>query len=186
MQEHYQYLKTIPGYRRYFDHAENSGQPAPESAIHHVANFSHGNLCLLHWRLVLNFMTYFKRFAAVFDQTYTRFLDLQKAEAQAKEAKIEAALERIRSRSLGMQRSDELKDVVFILFEKLKELGLEFDGGATIHLFTEGSKDAVIWVSSPDVVQGAICNSLPYDKEIFVSNRLSSMYGRLKKRVKIF
>jgi DNA gyrase/topoisomerase IV subunit A len=29
-----------------------------------------------------------KRFASVFEQTYTRFLDLQKAEAQAREAQI--------------------------------------------------------------------------------------------------
>jgi len=35
-----------------------------------------------------------QRFAAVFEQTYIRFLDLQKAEAQAREAQIEAALER--------------------------------------------------------------------------------------------
>jgi len=39
-----------------------------------------------------------RRFAKVFDQAYTRFLDLQKAEAQAREAQIEAALERVRSR----------------------------------------------------------------------------------------
>jgi hypothetical protein len=32
------------------------------------------------------------RFAIEFERTYTRFLDLQKAEAQAREAKIEAAL----------------------------------------------------------------------------------------------
>ena len=31
-----------------------------------------------------------ERFAQVFDLTYTRFLDLQKAEAQAREAQIEA------------------------------------------------------------------------------------------------
>ena len=45
------------------------------------------------------------RFAAVFEQTYTRFLDLQKAESQAREAQIEAALERVRSQSMGMQNS---------------------------------------------------------------------------------
>jgi len=42
------------------------------------------------------------RFGKVFQQTYTRFLDLQKAEAQAREAQIEAALERVRSRTLAM------------------------------------------------------------------------------------
>ena len=42
-----------------------------------------------------------KRFGKVFEQTYTRFLDLQKAEAQAREAQIEAALERVRSQYHG-------------------------------------------------------------------------------------
>jgi hypothetical protein len=32
----------------------------------------------------------FRRFANRFEQAYTRFLDLQKAEAQAREAQIEA------------------------------------------------------------------------------------------------
>ena len=41
------------------------------------------------------------RFGKVFQQTYTRFLDLQKAEAQAREAQIEAALERVRSKNNG-------------------------------------------------------------------------------------
>ncbi len=40
----------------------------------------------------------FTRFAKVFEQTYTRFLDLKKAEAQAREAQIETALEKVRSR----------------------------------------------------------------------------------------
>ncbi len=45
-----------------------------------------------------------KRVARVFEQAYIRFLDLQRAEAQAREANIEAALEKIRSRSLGMHQ----------------------------------------------------------------------------------
>ena len=65
---------------------------------------------------------------------------MKQAEAQAREATIEAALEKIRSRSLGMHKSEEILDVVAILFGKLKELGLVFDGGAAIHLFSEGSR----------------------------------------------
>ena len=37
-----------------------------------------------------------KRFSKVFDQAYIRFIDLEKAEAQAREAQIEAALERVK------------------------------------------------------------------------------------------
>ncbi len=62
------------------------------------------------------------RFTTVFDQTYTRFLDLQKAEAQAREAKIEAALEKVRSRTMGMQHSNELQEAADLLFQQVSEL----------------------------------------------------------------
>src|SRR5204863_1098125 len=48
------------------------------------------------------------RFAGVFNLTYKRFIDLQKAEAQAREAKIEAALERVRASTMAMQKSEDL------------------------------------------------------------------------------
>src|SRR4030095_1629175 len=65
-----------------------------------------------------------KRFANVFDLTYKRFLDLQKAEAQTREAKIELGLERVRARAMAMQSSEELSDLVAILFEELTKLDL--------------------------------------------------------------
>src|SRR5213075_2494522 len=65
-----------------------------------------------------------QRTVKVFEQAYTRFLDLQKAEAQAREAKIETALERVRSRTMAMQLSDELADVAQLLFQQVKELGI--------------------------------------------------------------
>ncbi len=64
-----------------------------------------------------------QRFASVFGQIYRRFLDLRIAEAQTREAQIEAALERVRSRTMAMQRSDELIETSFVLFEQLAQLG---------------------------------------------------------------
>jgi len=55
----------------------------------------------------------FKRFAKVFEQTYTRFLDLQKAEAQTREAQVENALEKVRSRTMAMHKSEERKEGLF-------------------------------------------------------------------------
>jgi hypothetical protein len=66
-----------------------------------------------------------QRFARVFEQTYTRFLDLQKAEAQAREVEIQLALERVRSRSIAMHHSDELPDVLYVLFEQFHILGIK-------------------------------------------------------------
>ena len=40
----------------------------------------------------------FKRFLKVFELSYTRYLDIEQAIAQAREAQIEAALEKVRSR----------------------------------------------------------------------------------------
>ena len=65
------------------------------------------------------------RFAGVFNLTYKRFIDLQKAEAQAREAKIEAALERVRASTMAMQKSEDLSETAFVLFNQFKELGEE-------------------------------------------------------------
>lgn len=64
-----------------------------------------------------------KRFRNVFDFAYRRYKDIALAEAQAREAKIEAALERVRSKTMGMQHSNELSETSFVLFKQLKELG---------------------------------------------------------------
>ena len=52
-----------------------------------------------------------ERLAKVFEQAYIRFLDIQKAEAKAKEAQIDAAIERIRAKALAMHHSQEVKDI---------------------------------------------------------------------------
>src|SRR5678809_743301 len=88
----------------------------------------------------------YERFAAVFDQTYTRFLDLQKAEAQAREAKIEAALERVRSRTMGMQKSEELKEVILVVYEQLVHLNILVQHAGFITDYKEND-DMNIWLA---------------------------------------
>ncbi|MBS1919110.1 MAG: nuclear transport factor 2 family protein [Bacteroidetes bacterium] len=88
-----------------------------------------------------------KRFAKVFEQAYTRFLDLQNSEAQAREAQIEAALERVRSSSLAMHRSKELQNVVNIVIERLKKLDIELDT-SNILIFNRGDKTIEFWTGT--------------------------------------
>jgi hypothetical protein len=52
-----------------------------------------------------------------------RFLDIQKAEAQAREAQIESSLEKVRAQTMGMQSSDDLSNVASVMFEQMKSLG---------------------------------------------------------------
>ena len=65
------------------------------------------------------------RFGKAFQQTYTRFLDLQKAEAQAWEAQIEAALERVRLQAMAMTESNDLLDIVVTMRNEFVNLANE-------------------------------------------------------------
>jgi len=101
----------------------------------------------------------FQRFAKVFEQAYTRFLDLQKAEAQAREAQIEAALERVRSRSMAMHKSEEMGEVVEVVFQQMLELDLPVDHAGFILDYQE-REDMHIWFASKQVKPSEI--TIPY------------------------
>jgi len=64
------------------------------------------------------------RFKAIIDLTFRRYLDLQKAEAQAREAKIEVSLERVRSKAMAMHSPNDLAETVNVFFKELKTLGI--------------------------------------------------------------
>ena len=116
--------------------------------VQNVATFSRGILTIItpepRPRETIDIL---ERFAKVFDGTYTRFLDLQKAEEQAREAQIEAALERVRSRSLAMHKSDELQEVVNTVQASLVELGVKMDS-ANFNILYEGSRDMDLWIAN--------------------------------------
>src|SRR3982751_6416627 len=69
--------------------------------------------------------------------------------AKNRELEIEAALERVRSRSLAMHHTDELNEVVTVVSEKLRELNIAMDGGIIIVTFIEGTRDVNHWIHHP-------------------------------------
>jgi signal transduction histidine kinase len=90
-----------------------------------------------------------RRFAKVFEQTYTRFLDLQKAEKQARESQVETALEKVRSRTLAMQKSDELADTSAVLFKQLIHLGIA-PNRLYIGIIHDNSGEIEFWITDED------------------------------------
>jgi len=135
LQEHYKYMKTFPDLKPTFKKLEEQGLSLPSYQINHLCKFSHGFLLFITYEPVPEAHDIFKRFTRVFDQTYTRFLDLKKAEKQARESRIEAALERVRSRAMAMQTSDELKDVALELRTQMGLLGQKDLEVCAIHLY---------------------------------------------------
>ena len=108
-----------------------------------------------------------KRFGKVFKQAYTRFLDLQKAEAQAREAQIEAALERVRAASMAMHKSQELHEVIKVVSEQLVNLGLKWDNAYFVRVLQDGNWD--LYLTTPVQVYPAQI-FIPYIEEVIMTS----------------
>jgi signal transduction histidine kinase len=135
LEEHYEHMKSFPDLAPTFENIESQGLSLPTYQINHLCKFTHGFLLFITYEPVPEAHSIFKRFTNVFDQTYTRFLDLQKAEKQARESRIETALERVRSRAMAMQSSDELKEVANELRTQMGLLGQKDLEVCAIHLY---------------------------------------------------
>jgi len=146
LEETYRYMSSLPEARKAMGAIENLGFQMPTFQITHCVFFSHGFLMFITYQPCPEMWDIFKRFGKVFEQTYTRFLDLQKAEAQAREAQIEAALERVRSRTMGMQHSDELTAVIQVVYEQLLQLGFEINNAGFLVDFREND-DFNLWMA---------------------------------------
>jgi signal transduction histidine kinase len=119
----YDHLMTIPSFKANFQKVIDAGRPLPVWQKNHVVSFKYGYLLVITEEEFKEEYI-FTRFAKVFEQTYTRFLDLQKAETQTREAQIEAALERVRSRSMAMYNSEELIQVATVLHDEINTLAI--------------------------------------------------------------
>ncbi len=111
-----------------------------------------------------------KRFRNVFDLAYKRYIDITNAEAQTREARIEAALEKVRSRSLAMHHTEELGEVVSVVFDKLHGLDIVMhEEAASIVIFTEGTKDLILWNAIPDQLYSKAFHIPYYDTAVISS-----------------
>ena len=89
-----------------------------------------------------------KRFVETFAFAYDRFLDLQDRERRVREAEVEAALERVRARALGMQESGEIMGVATALRNTFEDLGYVLDQGV-IRIPDLENKAWRQWIANP-------------------------------------
>jgi hypothetical protein len=172
---------SLPDFKKIATKQLQNGFPLPQSQIHHVFNFTHGNLIFLSAEAIPGAWDIFKRFTAVFEQTYTRFLDLQKAEVQVRESQIQLALERVRARTMAMQKSDELPETAAILFEQFKSLGQELMQ-MTIGIVNEA--DGVIEFSVTDWSGSGVGVNRAFNLSIEEPTLIKKMYTGWKENKK--
>ena len=150
LKEAYKALSSFGDEKQYEKMLED-GFEFPSHQYNHYVFGSKVSLMFITYEPVPEAHDIFKRFAKVFEQTYTRFLDLQKAEAQARESQIEAALERVRSRSVGMQKSEELHDVIQVVYDQLIQLNFKIDNAGFL-TDPRQSDDYNIWAADANGV----------------------------------
>ena len=107
--------------------AEKYIQHLPESINPKIVFFNHGWLSANDRGDTVD-LDVFQRLANVFEFSYDRFLELKQKEDQNRELTVQNALERVRSRALGMQESDELSGVATALFDEFENLEFELFG----------------------------------------------------------
>ncbi len=150
-EDHYEFLCTLPIVGEALINIKEAGGSFPSSQIDHVAYFKYGYLLFITFEPVPEAYDVFKRFAKAFEQTYTRFLDLQTVEAQSKESQIQLALERVRARTMAMQQSSELADAAAVLFQQVRNLGIEtYTSG--FNIWDETEDKLISWMSNPSGV----------------------------------
>src|SRR6202012_2757141 len=89
----------------------------------------------------------------------SRNAELEKELAQKNhDLEIEAALEKVRSRSLAMHKTSELQEVVNLVFEKLLEMGIEADS-VNISIPNEKTREQKMWIA---------VNGVPYPNSIIL------------------
>ncbi len=152
LETHYRYMTSIPTFKAVVEKMAEAGISVPTFQIIHCAFFAQGYLMFITYEAVPEAHNIFKRFASVFEQTYTRFLDLQKAEAQAREAQIELALERVRARTMAMQHSEELMEAANLLFQQVQSLGIPI-WSCGFNIWEKGEKSCIGWMSTQGAIQ---------------------------------
>ncbi|MCK5367637.1 MAG: hypothetical protein KAQ62_03765, partial [Cyclobacteriaceae bacterium] len=105
------------------------------------------------------------RFTKVFEQAYIRFLDLQKAEAQAREAIKQASLDRVRGEIASMRSKDDLTRITPLVWQELTTLNVPFIRCGVL-IMDEKRKVIQSYLSAPDGHPLGVFD-LPYEsKEI--------------------
>ena len=123
---HYEYLCSLPGVGEQLLQMKAAGIPFPAYQIDHVAYFKYGYIIFITFEPVTEAHDIFKRFARVFEQSFTRFLDLQKAEEQTRLAKQQASLDRVRGEVASMRTTEDLDKITPLIWKELTNLNINF------------------------------------------------------------
>jgi signal transduction histidine kinase len=128
--------------------------------------FSHGTLYVITTKaLTTEECDIMIQFTQVFGLIYLRFLDLQTAESQAREALQQAALEGVRAEIASMSTADDLSHITPLIWKELAKLSVPF---FRCGVFVIDEKEQLVkaYLSTPEGEALAVLNLAFDDTEI--------------------
>ncbi|HEX6892015.1 MAG TPA: ATP-binding protein [Chryseolinea sp.] len=146
LKRHYELMFKEPVVDVVLKKSKKQRTPLTAKQINHVAPFKQGYLLAVTAEPYEE-IDLFIRFAKELERSYTRFLDLKHAEAQAREAQIETALERIRSSAMAMHSSEDILEVTRVLREQVALLGEKELESILVHIYKEDTDQFEAWYS---------------------------------------
>ena len=137
-------IKAWDKYRKELGY-KNDPKMAKAKAVHYYSySIGSGALSISTWQTLTDEqIKILERFRNVFKLSYQRYIDIAKAEAQTKEARIELGLERVRARAMAMQNSDELAELVSVVFKELTHLDFALTS-------------CIIWISDTETLANTL------------------------------
>jgi signal transduction histidine kinase len=117
-----------------------------------------------------------KRAAAAFGLAYTRFQDLKQAEARARQAVIEAALDRIRAEIASMRTVYDLERITPLIWNELIILGVPFIR-CGVFIMDEEKQQIETYLSTPEG-RGIAAFHMPYTTPGHISQVLRHWHDK--------
>ncbi len=165
VRQYYQSMST------YLSQAEN--QVYHEKEFFYSFFFPQGALNVVTSRpLTEEECTIMIQFARVFGLIYTRFIDMQKAEAQTRDALRQNSLDRVRAEIASMRNADDLEHITPLIWRELVTLGVPFFR-CGIFIVDEKSQHVHSYLSTPDGRSLAVLH-LPFDGAETTQNIVSN------------
>ena len=112
-----------------------------------------------------------KRFGEVFEQSYTRFLDLQNAEARAFEAIKQASVDRVRGEIASMRTSEDLNRITPIIWRELETLEVPFIR-CGVFIVDDEKEKVQLYLTTPNGKSLGVLN-LSFDANELTSNTVN-------------
>ena len=112
------------------------------------------------------------QFAGAFGLIYTRFLDLQKAEEQTREALRKASLDRVRAEIASMRTAADLQRITPLIWRELTNLGVPFFR-CGVFIIDDPSEQAHVYLSTPSGESLAVMH-LKYDSTPLLDSAIKS------------